>query len=187
MTQTDPVAEIIDILETRATGRYGLADVNQQQHALQCAHLAEQNGESAAFVVAALTHDIGHLVHDIGEDYLDKGIDDMHEELGLRYLERNFGPDVTEPVALHVAAKRYLCATETDYFAKLSVDSVESLKLQGGPMSDAECRAFEAHTYWREAVRLRRLDEQGKDPAMVTPPVRHFEGALRQALAGASA
>ena len=186
-TSTDPVAEILGLLSTKATGFYGLSSVTQQQHALQCAHLAEQAGEDAAFVTAALTHDIGHLVHDIGEDYLEQGVDDMHEELGLRYLERFFGPAVTEPVALHVAAKRYLCATEADYFAKLGKDSVASLKLQGGPMNRAECAHFESFAHWEAALRLRRLDEQGKDPEMATPPVAHYEGIVRQALADAPA
>ena len=166
--------EIFDILSTRATKQYGLSDVNQQQHALQAAALAERNGEPASFIVAALVHDIGHMVHDLGEDPAADNIDDRHEELGAVWLGERFGPDVTEPVRLHVPAKRYLCATDKAYFGYLSPDSVRSLALQGGPMSPEEVRQFEASPYAQAAVRLRRLDEAAKNPRLTTPPVAHF-------------
>ncbi len=170
------------LLEGRAEGRYGLSLVNQQQHALQAAWLAERDGGSDALVAAALLHDVGHLVHDLGEDPADAGIDDKHEELGHIWLAQHFGPDVTEPVRLHVAAKRYLCATEADYFGKLSADSIKSLALQGGPMSAAEVATFEALPQWREAVRLRRYDEQAKVKGLATPPVAHFMAYVARAL-----
>jgi len=85
-----------------------------------------------------------------------------------------FGPEVTEPVRLHVAAKRYLCATEADYFAKLSRDSVLSLALQGGPMSPEEVAAFAALPHADAAVQLRRFDEQAKVKGLETPAVAHF-------------
>lgn len=165
---------ISDIYERRATARYGLSDVNQQQHALQAAAMAEANGEPPALIVAALVHDIGHMIHDLGENPADAGIDDKHEALGAVWLEDHFGPEVTEPVRLHVPAKRYLCTTDTSYFGKLSEDSVVSLKLQGGLMTREEVQAFEANPHAAAAVRLRRLDEAAKDPDMKTPPVAHF-------------
>ena len=127
------VAAIQDLLERRADGAYGLHDVTQRQHALQSAWLAERDGHPPALIAAALMHDIGHLVHDLGENPAAEGVDDRHEDLGHAWLTQYFGPEVTEPVRLHVAAKRYLCATEADYFGKLSPDSVLSLSLQGGP------------------------------------------------------
>jgi [1-hydroxy-2-(trimethylamino)ethyl]phosphonate dioxygenase len=166
--------EILDILSNRATHGYGLSGVNQQQHALQAAALAERNGEPASFIVAALVHDIGHMVHDLGEDPAANDIDDKHEELGAVWLEARFGPDVTEPVRLHVPAKRYLCATDKLYFSYLAPDSVRSLVLQGGPMSADEVRAFETSPHAAAAVRLRRLDEAAKNPRAETPPVAHF-------------
>src|SRR5581483_1392329 len=107
--------------------RYGLSSVSQLQHALQAALLAEQSGSDAALITAALLHDVGHMVHGLGEDPAADGVDDRHEALGHAYLSRHFGPEVTEPVRLHVAAKRYLCGTEPDYFARLAPDSVRSL------------------------------------------------------------
>ena len=118
---TDPrLGMIATLLHERGTGNYGLADVLQIQHALQAAQLAEQDGHGPALITAALLHDVGHLVHDLGENPAARGIDDRHEEVGYEWLAGHFGADVTAPVRLHVAAKRYLCATEADYFGKLS-------------------------------------------------------------------
>ena len=174
--------EIRDIYENRATSQYGLSAVNQQQHALQAAAMAEAQGEAPAMIVAALLHDVGHMVHDLGENPAEAGVDDRHEELGAAWLVSHFGAGVTEPVRLHVPAKRYLCAVDPGYFAKLSPDSVLSLKLQGGPMSPDEVRAFQRNPYAEPAVRLRRLDEAAKDPTMVTPPVEHFLQYVDQVL-----
>lgn len=183
MTEADSIiAEIRHLLEQKANGRYGLSLINQQQHALQAATLAEKEGRGNALVVAALLHDIGHMVHDLGENPADAGIDDRHEELGHTWLANHFGPEVTEPVRLHVAAKRYLCAMEPDYFAKLSSDSVKSLALQGGPMSAEEVKAFEALPHSAEAVQLRRYDEQAKVKGLETPAVAHFMPAVARSL-----
>ncbi len=181
MTQ-DPIASIAALLEEKGSRRYGLSTVSQLQHALQSALLAEQSGSGAALVTAALLHDIGHMVHGLGEDPAADGVDDRHEELGRAYLAALFGPAVTEPVRLHVAAKRYLCATEPDYFRRLSPDSVRSLALQGGAMSPAEVAAFQSLPQSDAAVRLRRFDEAAKVKDLPTPPVAHFLPCLRESL-----
>lgn len=178
-------SEIQAIYEQRATKQYGLSAVNQQQHALQSAAMAERQGEPASMIVAALVHDIGHMVHDLGEDPASVGVDDLHEELGAHWLGSRFGADVTEPVRLHVPAKRYLCAVDPTYFGQLSPDSVRSLALQGGPMTPEEVREFEKHPFAQSAVRLRRLDEAAKDPSAVTPPVAHFMKYVDEVLTGA--
>ncbi len=172
---TDPRLERIEsLLTVNAGGRYGLSDINQRQHALQSAWLAEKSDCAEALIVAGLLHDVGHLVHDLGNDPVRDGVDDLHEQRGHEYLRAWFGPEVTEPVRLHVAAKRYLCATEADYFAKLSKDSVLSLTLQGGPMSRDEVAAFDATPHAASALRLRRFDEQAKVKNLQTPPVAYF-------------
>ncbi len=165
---------IADLLTLKADGQYGLADITQRQHALQAAWLAEKTGCPEPLIVASLLHDIGHLVHNLGDNPAEAGLDDLHEERGHQVLSAWFGPEVTEAVRLHVAAKRYLCATEADYFSKLSKDSVLSLSLQGGPMSPAEVAAFEAIPQSAAAVQLRRFDEQAKVKNLETPPVQHF-------------
>ncbi|PZW48646.1 phosphonate degradation associated HDIG domain protein [Humitalea rosea] len=178
------VAEIGAMMEGRADGRYGLHDVTQRQHALQAAWQAEREGEPDALVAAALLHDIGHLVHDLGENPAEDGVDDKHEEYGHAWLARAFPPEVTEPVRLHVAAKRFLCATEPGYFDKLAPDSVLSLSLQGGPMSAEEVAAFRALPQAEAAVRLRRYDEEAKIAGLETPPVAHFLPFVARSLGG---
>jgi phosphonate degradation associated HDIG domain protein len=175
----DIVAGLAALLEGKGQRRYGLSGVNQLQHALQAAWLAERAGCAPSLVAASLLHDIGHMVHGLGDDPAADGVDDRHESLGHAYLTRFFGPGVTEPVRLHVAAKRYLCATEADYFDRLAPDSVRSLALQGGPMSAEEVAAFRALPYSQDAVRLRRFDEGAKVTALETPPVAQFARYLR--------
>ncbi len=154
--------------------RYGLAELNQRMHAVQAAALAQAQGSSSAVVVAALLHDIGHMLHGLGEHPAARGVDDQHEQVGANWLAQYFGDEVVEPVRLHVAAKRYLCATDPGYLDKLSRDSLESLALQGGPMSAPEQQVFRSRLGWREAVALRRLDEQAKDPAGPAPAFSEF-------------
>ena len=176
--------ELLEIFAGRATRRYGLSAINQLQHALQAASLAEADDAPPATVLASLLHDVGHMIHGLGEDPAGRGIDDVHEELGAKWLAERFSPEVSEPVRLHVAAKRYLCAVEADYFGKLSPDSVRSLGLQGGPMSADEIEEFKRHPLYLEAVRLRRYDEAAKDPRASTPDfdhfLRHVEACCRQ-------
>jgi [1-hydroxy-2-(trimethylamino)ethyl]phosphonate dioxygenase len=148
--------------------------VTQLQHALQAATLAERDAAPPMLVAAALFHDLGHLVHDLGEDAAARGMDDRHEWRALGLLRRVLPAEVWEPVRMHVDAKRYLCATEIGYFAALSAASVRSLALQGGPMNAEEARAFAAHPHAEAAICLRRYDEAAKDPGAETPDLEHF-------------
>lgn len=187
MTTANPqeqtlIDELAAIYDGRAHAQYGLSLVNQRAHALQSAHHARHQQLAPALVVAALLHDIGHMVHDLGEHPAARGIDDQHEALGARWLSRCFGPSVCDPVRLHVAAKRYLCSVEPAYRDRLSRDSIESLALQGGLMSPREIAAFEAEPFWREAVALRRIDEAAKDPAGPMPAFASFTEEIVQAL-----
>ena len=176
------IATIVELIAGKGERRYGLSAINQRAHALQAAHLAEQTGCDPALIVAALVHDIGHMVHDLGDDPAAQGIDDHHEDLGAAWLADRFGPAVSQPVRLHVAAKRYLCGKEPDYFARLSPDSVSSLALQGGPMSAAEIAAFEAQPHAAEAIQLRRFDECAKVKALAVPDVQHYVPYIRVCL-----
>ena len=138
-------------------------DISQLEHAVQCAALARDAGAADELVIAALLHDIGHLLElESQSGNVNIEIDDRHESTGTKYLAKMFGPGVTAPIALHVDAKRYLCAIEPTYFATLSAGSVRSLELQGGPMSPDEAIRFEGLAGFEAAVALRRWDEQGK-------------------------
>ncbi len=177
---TQLIDDLRDMIAAKGGNLYGGESVTQEQHALQCAQLAQDDKAPASLVAAALLHDIGHLMEADFEAAMDRGEDRFHENLGERFLTRWFGPEVTEPVRLHVAAKRYLCATDPDYHDRLSPASVHTLRIQGGPMNRDEVAAFEANPHYREAVRLRIWDDEGKDPDMNTDSLDHFLGIVRQ-------
>jgi gamma-butyrobetaine dioxygenase len=148
------------------------------EHLLQAGALAEAAGADSALVAAALLHDVGHLRPELGEGSSPRASTAGHGEAGARWLSQWFGEAVTEPVRLHVAAKRYLCGVEPAYFGLLSAESVRTLALQGGPMTAAEASAFEAAPHAHDAVAVRRWDDQAKDPAVTPPPFAHFAPLL---------
>ena len=152
---------IFDIFEQRGSEQYG-EHVSQLQHALQCAQLAREHGCTDALVAAALLHDIGRLIEPAGNEEELRGIDAHHENIGANALSAAFPLAVTEPIRLHVAAKRYLCATDADYVARLSAASILSLNVQGGAMSPEEVARFEREPFFADAVQLRRFDDWGK-------------------------
>jgi phosphonate degradation associated HDIG domain protein len=155
------VEEILALFAARGAERYG-ERVSQLDHALQCAELARREGAGDALVAAALLHDYGHLIDDRGQMAERDGLDGEHEAVGARALAAWFPPAVTGPIALHVAAKRWLCAREPGYFAAQSEASKLSLELQGGAFTPAEADDFLAQPHAAEAIRLRRWDDYGK-------------------------
>ena len=176
------VDEIFDLFYRRGEAAYVGEAITQTEHALQAAWAAQQEGAGSALITAALLHDIGHLLHDLPEDCADEGIDSIHEELGARWLARHFGPEVVEPIRLHVAAKRFLCATDPAYLARLSPASKQSLALQGGPFSREEATRFAAGPHANAALTLRRWDELAKIPGLKTPRLEDFRSHVRAAL-----
>ena len=157
--------------------------VSQLEHALQCAWLAERESGDGDLIAAAFLHDIGHMMQKHGQGAADRGIDDKHEDIARGWAARHFNARVTQAVGLHVAAKRYLCATQPGYFETLSPASVKSLELQGGPMSADEVKAFEALPYYEDAVKVREWDDRAKIAGLDTPDIDHFRPYLEQALA----
>lgn len=182
MTPAEVLSRIDALFAERGGGEYHGEAVTQLEHALQAAHMAERDGRPAELIAAALLHDVGHLLHTQGEDYVERGVNDRHEDLGARFLARAFGPDVVEPIRLHVPAKRYLCATQPAYLATLSPASVRSLELQGGPMTADEVTAFEALPQSAAAVALREYDDRAKVVGLATPPFAHFRKHLEASL-----
>lgn len=155
------VAEILAVFERHGAESYG-ENVSQLDHALQCAQLARDHDCPDTLVVAALLHDIGRMLEPAGNDGELRGMDARHEDVGAMALARCFPPAVTEPIRLHVAAKRYLCAVDDEYRATLSAASLLSLAVQGGAMNRDEIAQFRAEPFFAEAIQLRRFDDWGK-------------------------
>lgn len=176
------LSDIQRLLTQRGAQQYGLEAVNQLQHALQCAHLAETAGEPDEQVIACLLHDLGHLIaaEKAGAPDTDMEQDDLHQYALLPFLRGVLPDAVLEPIRLHVDAKRYLCQAEGGYFASLSAASVHSLAQQGGTYTAREASAFLQQPFAQEAVRLRRYDDLAKDPACETPPLDHYLPRLEQ-------
>ena len=130
---------------------------------------------------------MGHLLDGQDEDLATRGIDGHHEEAGSAWLARHFGPEVIEPIRLHVAAKRYLCAVDPAYLAGLSPASRLSLSVQGGPMDAEERAAFEANPYHRDALRLRHWDDTAKVPGLDVPGLGHYRDRLEAAAQASNA
>ena len=180
MTAADPVRVITDLFAAEGAREYLGEAVTQAQHMLQAAALAEGAGAAPELVAGALLHDVGHFTGTVSGRELMSGTDNRHGDQGADWLAQWFGPGVTEPVRLHVAAKRYLCAVEPGYFGALSAASVHTLRIQGGPMTPAESAGFEASPWCQSALRLRRWDDAAKDPGAVVPAFGYYQRLLRQ-------
>jgi gamma-butyrobetaine dioxygenase len=200
-----PVDHIEELFRSEGAQDYLGEPVTVSTHLLQAAALAEAAGAPAPLVAAALLHDVGHLplrFHTDGSGrarsgqegsaaepggqmpggQMPGGHDNRHGDRGAAWLSAWFPANVTEPVRLHVAAKRYLCVVELSYVARLSQASRDSLSAQGGPMNDAEAREFEALPYAGAAVEVRRWDDQAKDPLANPPGFEHFRPLLESLL-----
>lgn len=175
---TDAVEHILHLFATRGEEHYG-EDVSQREHAEQCAWHASADGADESLIIAALLHDIGHLLQKFGEDAADRGIDTKHERIGSGWLARILPPSVTEPIALHVAAKRYLATVNPKYLEGLSAASMQSFILQGGIMDADEMAAFLAHPWHQPALDLRRYDELGKVVGVDMPTFASYESMIR--------
>jgi len=172
------VDQIMELLETAGQSAYFGEPVTQLEHALQCAQLARDSGGDAEMIIAALLHDIGHLLEDEGVHDEAVGVID-HDAVGARYLkERGFSDQVAQLVSGHVAAKRYLTRTKPSYFARLSPASVATLELQGGPMTAEEASAFGRDPLLEQKLRLRSWDEQGKLAGWSAAPLASYRDLL---------
>ncbi|HEX5737081.1 MAG TPA: HD domain-containing protein [Hydrogenophaga sp.] len=177
-----PVDAIADLLQRQGARQYGSEAVSQLDHALQCAHLAEAAGETAETIVAALLHDLGHLLRADAEptEPGQKQRDDLHQVIALPFLRPLFSDAVLEPIRLHVDAKRHLCRTDASYLAQLSLASIRSLELQGGVFSAQQAIDFMNQAHAATALRLRRYDDRAKTPGASTPPLAHYMGLMHR-------
>jgi len=176
------VDEIFDLFAHYGSAAYFGEPVSQLEHALQTAWHGEQEDAPENLIVAGLLHDLGHLLHGMPENIASRDLDARHEELGAVWLSRHLPDTVVEPVRLHVAAKRYLCALDADYQSRLSAASLQSLALQGGPFDETEARVFITLPYAGEAVRIRRWDEMAKVMSAKTPNLEAYRQLLEKVM-----
>ena len=182
----DPAAtadRVFELLTTAGEMEYHGERVSQLEHALQAAHLAGEDGGNEQEIIAALLHDIGHIWPAEDRQVASVGVVE-HDEVGAQALrELGFSDDIADIVSGHVAAKRYLVATDEAYAAKLSDVSVESLRLQGGPMSDEELQEFTQSPNWRSMVRVRTWDDRAKTPGADVPDLESYRVMITAHLA----
>ena len=148
--------------------------VSMQQHALQAAALVRASGAQDALVLASLLHDVGHFLAQPDSEF---GVTD-HGTTGGAWLAERFVAVVSEPVRLHVAAKRYRCFVDPAYEEELSPASIGTLRLQGGAMSAAEAREFEAEPFAQDALALRSFDDGGKVAGLDIPVLEAWRPLL---------
>jgi len=182
MNRDTVVDFILDLFARRGAEAYMGEPINMAQHMEQSAACAVADGAMDDLVIAALLHDIGHFVGDFPIDALENGIDNLHQEAGANFLTTFYPASVTEPIRLHVAAKKYLCAVDEQYFARLSAASVQSLQVQGGPMTQAEIETFESNPYHLAAIQVRQYDDDGKVAGLDIKPVGSYRDKLESLL-----
>jgi phosphonate degradation associated HDIG domain protein len=174
------ISDLIALFENYGVEKYD-ENISQTEHAVQCALLAQQAHATDELVAAALLHDVGHLLQLQGNNRnADFSQDDLHENLGANFLSSTFGPNVTQPIALHVQAKRYLCSAIHSYQTELSAGSKRSLELQGGSMSDAESARFLQNEYSQDAVNIRTWDDLAKVENVISGQFADFVPLLKR-------
>jgi phosphonate degradation associated HDIG domain protein len=176
----DPVSRLLALFRDVGHLDYIGEPVSQLEHAAQAADCALAEGHEDAVVCAAFLHDVGHLCAANAERMGAWGTAG-HETLGARFLrELGFGERVARLVAGHVAAKRYLTFKQPEYYRRLSQASKATLRYQGGPMTAAEARDFEADPLFSLILELRTWDEAAKLPGQPVVALARFEVILRR-------
>ncbi|KJZ71386.1 hypothetical protein HIM_09227 [Hirsutella minnesotensis 3608] len=199
LTPTTITEFILVVLEGAGAGPYFGEPISQLQHALQCAALAAsaQPPVDNSTLIAALLHDIGQYVPEEEivslagrqpEHILSKDGEDIvgrvgHEKLGAVLLHRlGFSEKVVRLVESHVAAKRFLCAVDADYYGTLSDASKRSLEHQGGPFTDSERDVFASSLWCHEKCQLRKWDDAAKVQGHSVGDVQDWKGMIYQHL-----
>jgi predicted HD phosphohydrolase len=151
-------------------------------HCLQCAaRLRASHPDDVELQVAGLVHDLGWLER--RDDRWMLRLDATHDVTGRALVAPLLGPRVASLVGGHVAAKRYLLATDDAYAARLSARSEETLGFQGGAMTPAEVVAFERRADRDDLVVLRRADDGAKVRNAVLDPVDSWRPAVARVAA----
>lgn len=183
-TSANKVGLLFTYMKERGQENYE-EDVSQYQHSLQTAFLAKKSGANAALQTAALLHDMGHMLAEDELGEINPTLkDDYHEDKGASFLSEFFPNEVTEPIRLHVEAKRYMCSIDEAYFEGLSEASQKSFHLQGGKMSRVEIQDFEANPYYQSGITLRKWDDEAKLVGLKIPEIEAYEEVVEKSFLG---
>ena len=175
--------DLFSLYEQHGHRKYG-EDVTGLEHGLQCAALAFDDGATRELIAAALFHDVGwFLIDDESSDDV-VVVSDDHAALGARILAPLLGPDVAQPIALHVVAKRWRCTIDPDYYDELSEASQITFVAQGGPLNTDERERFESHPGFVTAMALRSWDDRAKIHGLDIPGLQHYR-PMAEEIAGA--
>ncbi len=157
--------------------------ISQLEHALQCAYWAQKAQAPDEVILAALFHDLGHLVASHDTPQMD-GLGVLkHEQVGAQYLQRwGTSSRLADLVLRHVDAKRYLCYKNPNYLNRLSSASLGTLRWQGGPMDAQEAQNFSQLSDHKYILALRSWDERAKDPHFQAPGLGDYRPLLEQHL-----
>ena len=180
--KTSYVIALTSMLTQHGDSPYGSAQISEAEHAIQCAVLAREAGAPSSLVVASMFHDIGQIVLKVTVGVAALGVDNRHEEIGATFLMGYFPPEVTEPIRMHVPAKRFLFATDPDYRNKMSLPALRSMERQGGGYNDDECNEFRKRPFFAEAVQVRRWDDQAMHPGKYAGSAEEFHDHIAKAM-----
>jgi len=187
-TPKESVDQVIALFERQGSADYIGEPVSSTEHALQAAFLGKKAGFRNEAVIAALLHDVGHL---LGlEDPSTSRMDDCgvmdHEKLGGDWLKSlGFSEEVASLVRRHVDAKRYLCCVQPGYHEKLSDASKVTLGFQGGPMTPHEAKAFEEDELFKTILAMRHWDEGAKIAGRPVPDLFSYRKIMEDHIANA--
>jgi predicted HD phosphohydrolase len=185
MMHSSPIAsvdELFQVLQRGGSTAYFGEPVSVLDHSLQTAWFvqgqAADGNADQTLIAAALLHDLGHLLHSDGEDAAQHGLDTRHEERAAALLEGHLPVSVLDPIRMHVAAKRYLCFANPGYLSALSPASLQSLRLQGGPMTILEAQDFLSRPHAPAALALRRADDAAKIDQLRVPNLGAYRSLI---------
>ncbi len=177
------ISEILYLYLHTGEQRFEETGVTHLRHGEQSAYLASQANASDELIIASLMHDIGHLLDPTHIPFHYNGIDRQHEIIGAGYLRRLFPLGVSEPVRLHVLAKRYLYSIEEGYTGRFKQDAQVSLQVQGGKMTADELKEFKRQEYCTDAVQLRKWDDEASHYLdYPIPPITSYRPLIEKLL-----
>ncbi|KAL2872002.1 alkaline-phosphatase-like protein [Aspergillus lucknowensis] len=181
----ETITTLFGFLRAQGQADYLGERITQLEHSLQCAHLARQSseyGDDKEVVLAALLHDVGRFIPAAEKMAAMTSSDgkyigrESHEVLGEKYLcEIGFSERVCALVGAHVMAKRYLVATDAEYWEGLSETSKRTLVYQGGEFTREQVMEAQVDPWLEAKLAVRRWDDQAKVPGIVVPPLEDYE------------